>query len=150
MAKLAMGTDFLCQSCSAEDAKSVKAREQEAKIRLAELQERAKTVILTTTHTIEGSVIAEYLGIESVEIVLGTGMFSEFQGGLADMFGQRSTGFEEKIQNAKKTACELLQMRAAQRGANAVVGVDMDFTEFSGNRIGVILNGTLVKVLHQY
>jgi uncharacterized protein YbjQ (UPF0145 family) len=66
-------------------------------------------------------------------------------GDISDFLGIRSKGFEGKLQEAKRVAFDLLKMRAAEKDANAVVGVDLDYTEFSGNRIGLIVNGTLVR-----
>lgn len=103
-------------------------------------------VILTTTHSVEGHRIESYLGIESVEFVIGTGFLSELTGGIADLFGRRSRLFEGKLHDAKREAFEALKYVAMRRGANAVVGIDMDYTEFSGNRVALILNGTLVYV----
>jgi uncharacterized protein YbjQ (UPF0145 family) len=105
------------------------------------------TDIVTTTPTLEGHQIVAYLGIESVEIVIGTGLFVELTGEIADFFGQRSKGFEGKLQNAKRVAFQALKTLAAQQDANAVVGIDLDYTEFSGNRIGLIVNGTLVRTV---
>jgi uncharacterized protein YbjQ (UPF0145 family) len=80
---------------------------------------------ITTTHNLDGYKITKYIDIESVEIVIGTGLLSEFGGNISDFLGNRSKGFEKK--------------------GNAVVGIDLDFTEFSGNRIGLIVNGTIVS-----
>lgn len=104
------------------------------------------SVILTTTHSVEGYAIQQYLGIESVEIVIGTGVISEFTSAITDIFGERATAFERKLADAKQTALHRLQSIALQRGANAVVGVDIDYTEFMANRIGVVINGTLVNI----
>jgi uncharacterized protein YbjQ (UPF0145 family) len=101
---------------------------------------------MTTTPSLDGYYIKDYLDIESVEIVAGTGMFSEFGGDVADFFGARSTAFEQKLQKAKRTALDKLRYRAFEIGGNAVVGIDLDYTEFSGNRIGLIANGTIVVV----
>jgi uncharacterized protein YbjQ (UPF0145 family) len=101
---------------------------------------------LTTTPSLDGYSVARYIDIESVEIVVGTGMFSEFGGDVADFFGARSTAFENKLQKAKRTALDKLKYRAVERGGNAVIGIDLDYTEFSGNRIGLIANGTIVEV----
>jgi uncharacterized protein YbjQ (UPF0145 family) len=103
-------------------------------------------VQMTTTHSLEGHNIIRYIDIESVEIVAGTGMFSEFGGDLADFFGTRATAFEQKLRKAKRTALDKLRYRAFELGGNAVVGIDLDYTEFSGNRIGLIANGTIVQV----
>ncbi len=104
-------------------------------------------IIITTTNNIDGYVVSQYVDIESVEIVIGTGMFSEFGGEIADFFGARSTAFEQKLQKAKILAFKRLKYLAYEKGANAVIGVDLDYTEFTGNRIGLIANGTLVKVV---
>lgn len=101
---------------------------------------------ITTTPTLEGYRVSKYVGIESVEVVIGTGPFTEFGAGVADFFGQRSTGFELKLQQAKQAALQKLRFLALRQGGNAVIGVDLDYTEFSGNRIGVVANGTIVEV----
>lgn len=141
---------YLCESCKAKEAQE-KEREATQKAeqlaeRLAQLREQAKSVVLTTTHNIDGHRVVKYLGIESVEFVIGTGLFSELSTGFDDMLGQRSSAFETKLQGAKKIAFETLTFRAAQKGANAIVGIDVDYTEFSGNRVGLIVNGTLVQI----
>ena len=102
---------------------------------------------MTTTPSIDGHLVHRYIDIESVEIVAGTGMFSEFGGDIADFFGARSTAFEQKLQRAKKTALDKLKYKAFELGGNAVIGIDLDYTEFSGNRIGLIANGTIVEVV---
>ena len=61
--------------------------------------------------------------------------------------GHRNVGFEKKLQDAKQAAFKGLKYLAFQQGANAVVGIDIDYTEFSGNRIGLIVNGTLVSIV---
>jgi uncharacterized protein YbjQ (UPF0145 family) len=103
-------------------------------------------IYMTTTHSIDGYKVKKYIDIQSVEIVIGTGMFSEFTSGIADFFGDRSTAFEKKLQDAKKTALDKLKYRAFERDGNAVIGIDLDYTEFSGNRIGLIANGTIVEI----
>ena len=103
-------------------------------------------VTITTTPTLDGHRVVRYLGIESVEVVIGTGPFSEFTAGVSDFFGARSTAFERKLQQAKDAALKKLRFLALRRGGNAIVGVDLDYTEFSGNRIGIIANGTVVQV----
>lgn len=110
------------------------------------IDEGTKNIIVTTTHSVDGYSISSYLGIESVEIVIGTGIFSEFSSSIDDFLGARSTAFENKLSKAKETALKKLKFIAFEKGANAVVGIDLDYTEFSGNRIGLIINGTLVSL----
>jgi uncharacterized protein YbjQ (UPF0145 family) len=132
------GGENVCDQCKEKVRVVALAKAQE-------LERLAERVILTTTHSVEGHVIQDYVGIESIEYVIGTGVFSEMTGNIADFFGARSKGFEKKLQVAKQQAMMALKMLAVQKGANAVVGVDIDYTEFSGNRVGLILNGTLVR-----
>jgi uncharacterized protein YbjQ (UPF0145 family) len=101
---------------------------------------------VTTTATLDGYRIKRYIDVESAEIVLGTGAFSEFTGDISDFFGTRSTAFETKLHKARKTAMDKLRYIAFERGGNAIIGIDLDFTEFSNNRIGLIANGTVVEV----
>ena len=110
------------------------------------LDEAEKKIIFTTTCNIEGYKIAEYLGVESAEIVPGSGLFSELSTGLDDMFGGRSSAFETKLSAARVQVFKMMTLIALQKGANAIIGIDLDYTEFSSNRVGVICNGTFVKV----
>ena len=84
------------------------------------------------------------MGIESAEYVIGTGVFYEVVTHVKDFFGFRSSMFQKKLQKAKQEGFEVLKLLAAQKDAKAVVGIDFDYTEFSGNRVALILNGTLV------
>jgi len=110
------------------------------------LENLLRDVILTTTPSIEGYNIIEYLGVDTAEVVLGTGLLSEISTDFQDFFGGRSTSFELKLANAKSLALQKIQAAALKKGANAIVGVDIDYTEFTGNRIGIIISGTSVKI----
>ncbi|MBL7960863.1 heavy metal-binding domain-containing protein [bacterium] len=101
-------------------------------------------ILITTTNNIDGYTVSKYIDIESVEIVVGTGVFSEFTGEVSDFLGSRSSAFEQKLQKAKQAALDTLRYKASEKGGNAVIGIDLDYTEFSGNRIGVVANGTIV------
>tara|TARA_R110002072_G_scaffold303108_2_gene493849 strand:- start:9675 stop:10157 length:483 start_codon:yes stop_codon:yes gene_type:complete len=133
-------TNYYCDDCQL-----LRSREQQA--REEKLRKRAESIVVTTTHNIDGWKVQKYLGIESVECVIGTGLFSEFSSGVSDFLGRRSSGFEKKLQTAKKGAFDAIKLLAAQKGGNAIVGVDIDYTEFSGNRIGLIVNGTVVQIV---
>ena len=113
------------------------------------LDQLLRDVVITTTPQVEGHRIKEYLGLESVEIVIGTGSWSEFTGDLADIFGSRVTAFEKKLKKARDIAEKRLKYLAIQRGGNAVVGVDLDYTEFDKNRVGLIINGTVVQLIEE-
>ena len=144
------GGEYVCEPCKAKAERQARMkaeaiRETAAKVAEA-IREAAAKVIVTTTPSVDGTRVVAYLGIESVEYVIGTGPVAEFTTGIADIFGARSTAFEKKLQAAKVQAMDALKIRAAEKGANAVIGVDLDFTEFSGNRVALVLNGTLVKL----
>ena len=110
------------------------------------VEDKIKEIQMTTTNNFDGYKAKKYIDIASVEIVIGTGIFSEFSGEIADFFGARSTEFEKKLQRAKKLAFEKLKFIAFEKGGNAVAGIDVDYTEFSGNRIGLIVNGTVLEI----
>ena len=74
------------------------------------IDEGTKNIIVTTTHSVDGFGISSYRGIESVEIVIGTGMFSEISSSIDDFFGSRSTAFEQKLAKAKETAFKKLKL----------------------------------------
>lgn len=132
-----IGTHTYCQSC--RDAYYSNKKEN--------LRAKLEKIILTTTINIEGFRVEQYLGIESVEIVIGTGPISELFSDFNDFFGQRSTKFEKKLQKAKEMALIRLKQKALNKSANAIIGIDLDYTEFTSNRIGLIVNGTLVKIV---
>ena len=138
------GAPYHCDKCLTAIEQEKRAQAQKARERHEMLLEQSKKVLLTTTPTIEGCRITRYVGIDSVEFVIGTGVLTEMSGSLADFFGARSKGLESKLREAKDQSIAALKYLAAERGANAVVAVDMDYTEFSSNRVALILNGTLV------
>jgi uncharacterized protein YbjQ (UPF0145 family) len=121
-------------------------REARRKARIERIEQVAKQVIVTTTPNVDGYYVTQYIGIESVEFVIGTGFFSEVTTSVQDYFGQRSTAFEQKLRAAKNHAMNALRFVAAEKGAHAVIAVDLDYSEFTGNRIALVINGTLVQL----
>lgn len=149
----ALTTDLsnpLCPGCVeavTEERRATRAEERRREEEdTQDVLRRAAGVILTTTPGVDGRRATAYLGIESVEIVIGTGIFSELSGDLADFLGRRSKAFEGKLREAKELAFQMLRIKAARKGADAVIGVDMDYAEFSGNRVALIVNGTMVRL----
>jgi uncharacterized protein YbjQ (UPF0145 family) len=134
----------VCGSCGKTDQKTMIIYQKEYCESCAKIL--INSIIVTTTHSINNTQIKEYLGVESTEVVIGTGLWSELTSDFSDLFGQRSTVFENKLNVAKKNTVLKLKTIAAMKGANAVIGMSLNYTEFSGNRIGVITAGTLVKV----
>lgn len=141
----------LCPTCTEEfeqlERRSRRQVERQEDFKAERLKERAAGMLLTTTPSVDGYHIRQYLGIESVEYVLGTGVFAEVVSDVRDFFGMRSPGFESKLQKAKRQAFDDLRLLAAERKANAVVGIDVDYVTFTGNRIGLVITGTLVQVV---
>lgn len=105
-----------------------------------------KDLMITSGYNFENYVITEYLGFCSGECVLGTGFLSSLNASLADMLGSNSTVYEEKLESAKKNALNELYSKAKSLGANAILGIDVDYTTFSSDIMGVIANGTAVKI----
>ena len=105
-------------------------------------------MILTTTPTLEGQPIKQYLGIVTGETIIGTNAIKDFMAGLTDFFGGRSTTYEKVLIEAKESALAELQQRAAQKGANAIVGIDLDYETVgaNGGMLMVTVSGTAVVI----
>lgn len=105
-------------------------------------------MILTTTPTIEGKKITAYHGIVFGEVIAGVDFVKDIVAGFSNFFGGRSGTYEEELLNARKTALEELEHRAQLMGANAVVGIDVDY-EVLGADNGMLMvtaSGTAVTV----
>ena len=103
---------------------------------------------ITTTPSIEGQRITRYLGIVTGEAILGANVFKDLFAGIRDIVGGRSATYEAELQRARDIALRELQERAQQLGANAVVGVDLDY-EVLGSGNGMLMvsaSGTAVVV----
>lgn len=105
-------------------------------------------MIMTTTPAIESQPVKQYLGIVTAETIIGANVFRDFMAGLRDFFGGRSGSYEEVLRQAKETALNELAARAGQRGANAVIGVDLDYETVGsgGSMLMVVVSGTAVIV----
>lgn len=104
-------------------------------------------MICTTTPTLENGVITEYKGIVTGEIVSGVNFVRDFGASIRNIVGGRSSGYEEELINAREEALAEMQKRAAAFGANAVVGVDVDYEVLGqGNMLMVSASGTAVVV----
>ena len=105
-------------------------------------------MISTTTPTIEGRTIKEYKGIVFGEVVAGVDFVKDFTAGISNFFGGRSNSYEDELTEARKTALAEMQQRAAKLGANAVVGVDIDYEVLGANNgmLMVSASGTAVVI----
>lgn len=105
-------------------------------------------MIVTTTPTVEGRKIVEYRGIVFGEVISGVDFIKDFAAGLTNFFGGRSKSYESELIEARANALDELQKRAQALGANAVVGVDVDYEVLGqgGNMLMVTASGTAVVV----
>ena len=103
-------------------------------------------LIITTTPQIEGRHIKEYKGIVFGEVISGVNFVKDFAAGLTNFFGGRSQSYEGELVEARENALREMEQRAAALGANAVVGVDMDYEVLGqgGNMLMVTACGTAV------
>ncbi len=103
-------------------------------------------MIVTTTQSIEGRNITAYHGIVVGEAIMGANVFRDFFASITDVVGGRSGAYESKLQDARETALAELEQRAAAKGANAVVGVDLDYEVVGDSMLMVSASGTAVTV----
>lgn len=104
-------------------------------------------MILSTTSTIEGKVVREYIGVITAENVLGINFVKDIFGGFTDFFGGRSKTYEVEIKKARDLALQELEEIAKQKGADAVIGIDFDFEVVGarGSMLMINVSGTAVK-----
>jgi len=107
---------------------------------------RAKSLLFTTGFEIQDRPIVEYLGVVTSEIVMGTGILTEFLGSWADFFGTTSGSFEGKLEKAKDAAFDKLRAKAVVLDADAVIGIDLDYMTIAQNMLMVVATGTAVKL----
>lgn len=103
-------------------------------------------MIVTTTGHIEGKKIVDYRGIVVGEAIMGANIVRDFFAGITDIVGGRSGAYESKLQDARDTALRELEQRASVMGANAVVGVDLDYEVVGESMLMVSASGTAVVV----
>lgn len=103
-------------------------------------------MILTTTSTLEGKTIVEYKGLVTAETIIGANIFRDIFAGIRDIIGGRSNSYERVLTEAKETALAEIQQKAKALGANAILGIDLDFETVgqSGSMLMVSASGTAV------
>ena len=107
-----------------------------------------RVMLLTTTNTVEGKRVVHYYGVVSGETIIGANVFRDFLAGIRDFVGGRSGAYEEVLRQAKDTAIREMEEQAARLGANAVIGVDLDYETVggSGSMLMVTATGTAVTI----
>ena len=105
-------------------------------------------MLMTTTPSVEGKQIVRYLGVVTGETIIGANVLRDFLAGVRDFFGGRSASYEAVLREAKDTALEEMARQAEALGANAVVGIDLDYETVggSGSMLMVTCSGTAVRV----
>jgi len=103
-------------------------------------------MIITTTPTVEGHPIEEYLGIVTGEAILGAHIGRDILASITDIVGGRSAEYEEEVRKARTIALKEMAAEATGKGANAVVGVDIDYEVIRQGMLMVAASGTAVKV----
>lgn len=103
-------------------------------------------MLLTTTNTIEGKQIKKYLGIVSGEAIIGANLFRDIFAGIRDIVGGRTSSYEEVLREAKENAINEMVEKARTLGANAILGIDLDFETVgpNGSMLMVTATGTAV------
>ncbi len=106
-------------------------------------------MLCTTTSSLDGKRIVRYIGIVSGEAILGTNFFKDLFAGVTDLIGGRSGTYEKELRKAKAIAMQEMIEDAQRLGANAIIGIDLDYEEISpgqGTMLMVSVSGTAVVV----
>jgi len=105
-------------------------------------------MLMTTTHDVSGKTIVEYYGVVTGEAILGANIFKDIFASIRDIVGGRSAAYESELKKAREIAMEEMQQQAREMGANAVIGIDLDY-ETVGSQGGMLMvsaSGTAVKI----
>lgn len=102
-------------------------------------------MIISTTNSLQGYSIDQYLGLVSGETIIGANIFKDFFASITDIVGGRSSAYEQVLREAKATAMAEMEMQARQFGANAIIGIDLDYETIREGMLMVTVSGTAVK-----
>jgi len=105
-------------------------------------------MLFSTTPTIEGHPIRQYMGVVTGETIIGANIVKDFMAGIRDIVGGRSASYEHVLMEARETSLNEMAQRAAAMGANAVVGIDIDYETVGqgGSMLMVATSGTAVVI----
>ncbi len=107
-------------------------------------------MIVSTTNAVEGQPVQQYMGIVTGEAILGANIFRDFFAGIRDIVGGRSAAYEQELRKARDIAISEMAQQAQERGANAVIGVDLDYETIEvgggGGMLMVTASGTAVRL----
>ncbi|RKD21074.1 hypothetical protein BEP19_15460 [Ammoniphilus oxalaticus] len=103
-------------------------------------------MLMTTTSTVQGREVETYISVVSSEVILGANVVRDFLAGITDFIGGRSGAYETKLSEGREVALRELEEKAKRFGANAVIGIDLDFETLREGMMMVIATGTAVKI----
>ena len=105
-------------------------------------------MLMTTTATVEGRPVAQYLGVVTGEVIVGANIFKDLFAGIRDIVGGRAGAYESTLRNARRQAFDEVRAEAERLGANAVVGIDIDYEVVGqgGSMLMVSVSGTAVRI----
>lgn len=103
-------------------------------------------MLVTTTSNIEGKRISNYIGLVNGEAIIGANIVKDFFASITDVVGGRSGAYEQALREAKSIAIKEMMDQATRLGANAVIGVDMDYENINNTMLMVSANGTAVVI----
>ena len=103
-------------------------------------------MLVTTTTTVEGRPVREYLGVVAGETILGANVFRDIGAMFKDLTGGRAAGYEKELRKARDTAIGEMVEAAQEMGGEAVIGVDIDYETVGGSMLMVTASGTAVKL----
>lgn len=101
-------------------------------------------MIYATTSILEGYDIQEYFGVVAGEAIMGANVFKDFSAGIRDIVGGRSGSYEQQLGEAKRMAMAEISEKAEEMGANAIIGMDLDYETIRGSMLMVSVSGTAV------
>jgi uncharacterized protein YbjQ (UPF0145 family) len=110
------------------------------------IQAKEAKMVITTTPTVEGHPIEEYLGVVTGEAILGAHIGRDIMASLTDIVGGRSAEYEEEVRKARTIALEEMAAEAERKEANAIVGVDLDYEVIRQGMLMVSVSGTAVRI----
>ena len=105
-------------------------------------------MIKTTTPSVDGQAVTEYLGVVTGEAILGANVFRDLFAGIRDIVGGRAGAYEEELRKAREIALQEMEAEATSRGADAIVGIDLDYETVGqgGSMLMVSASGTAVRL----
>ena len=105
-------------------------------------------MVMTTTNHLEGRDVKRYMGVVTGEAILGANIFKDFFAGIRDIVGGRSAAYEKELQEARRIAFAEMEHKASRVGANAIIGIDIDYETIgaNGSMLMVSVSGTAVEV----